>query len=92
MAGARRISIRCGNRFKYPPMDRRRYLREQARSHTGMHFKCGSEPAREGVSANHIPLPDSQAKKAPIQAVTGSGQRVLLRSCQSRVTKPSVAS
>jgi hypothetical protein len=24
-------------------------LREQARSHKGAHFKCGSEPAREGV-------------------------------------------
>ena len=47
MAGARKILIRCGNRFKYPPMDRRRYLREQARSHIGMHFNSGSEPARE---------------------------------------------
>jgi len=24
-------------------------LREQARSHRAMHFKCGSEPAREGA-------------------------------------------
>jgi hypothetical protein len=29
-------------------------LREQARSHRGMHFNCGSEPAREGGLKSNI--------------------------------------
>ena len=67
MAEARRILIRCGNRFECPPMDRRRYLREQARSHIGTHFNCGSEPAREeasqAIDISELPITIAEAQQ-----------------------------
>ncbi|VVM90364.1 hypothetical protein PS619_02784 [Pseudomonas fluorescens] len=67
MAGVRRISIRCGNRFKCPPMDRRRYLREQARSHIGCISTVGAsllaKRPSQAIEISELPITIAEAQQ-----------------------------
>jgi hypothetical protein len=47
-SGYREQTVEAFARSMFIQVDRGEFIREQARSHRGMRFKCGSEPAREG--------------------------------------------